>query len=468
MIRSPLMPHQKLICDFAYKRNAAAIFSDYGTGKTLCALAIADVAKMRRVLVISTKTSVKATWPDEIRIHTNFQYVILAGTKPHKRQQLAYGLELAQRNNGPYWEDAGRTVIFLVNYEGIPNIYEGLTSVNWDMIVCDESTKIKSVSARRTKIAWALAKRTKRRYIMTGFPVTENLSEIYAQIKFLGLSDGLGSSYYAFLNRFFVRVGNNNIPTKKAIQEIVKYIKDFTIRVTNETLKLPPKVYKEVRIDLTKKQTEASDSLNRTFKLELDKVQIDTQHIFTLITKSLQICDGFVQDSEGNLAMIDTNKDEAVLDVLDEIDIRKHKVVIWCAFLFSIKKLERILKRFRIPTLTLTGATKNENYVLSKFQTSREYNVLLATQKKAAESITLTSARYAIYYSNIWSYDSRGNSEARIRRKGSEKHESIIYVDILTKSEVEKKVYDCLRKKKNLIEELKKSFIEMGGKDVKT
>ena len=106
--------------------------------------------------------------------------------------------------------------------------------------------------------------------------------------------------------------------------------------------------------------------------------------------------------------------------------------------------------------------------MLSKFQTSREYNVLLATQKKAAESITLTSARYAIYYSNIWSYDSRGNSEARIRRKGSEKHESIIYVDILTKSEVEKKVYDCLRKKKNLIEELKKSFIEMGGKDVKT
>lgn len=466
MIRTKLMPHQAMICKLAHGRDYA-IFSDYGTGKTLCALALADVEKMKRVLVLSTKLSILATWPDEITTHTNLRYVVLVGNKKQKLNQLAYGLNISQRSSGSYWENSGDTVFFLVNYEGVPNIYHELTSVYWDMIVADESTKIKSVSSRRTKIAWALAKRTKRRYIMTGFPITENLAEIYAQVKFLGKSDALGKSYYEFLNKYFVRVGNSNIPKKKSIHEIIKHLKEFAVRVTNDTLKLPPAVYKEVKLDLTKQQTEAIESLNETFQLEFGRVRIDTQHIFTLITKSLQICDGFVQDQDGRFELIDTNKDEALLDVLDEINVRKHKVVIWCAFVASIKKLERILKRFNIPTLTLTGATKNENQVRTTFQNSKNYNVLLATQKKAAESITLTSARYAIYYSNIWSYDSRGNSEARIRRKGSEQHESIIYVDILTDSVVEKKVYDCLRKKKNLVKELKELFLEMGGNNVR-
>ena len=97
------------------------------------------------------------------------------------------------------------------------------------------------------------------------------------------------------------------------------------------------------------------------------------------------------------------------------------------------------------------------------FQKSRDYNVLICTQKKAAESVTLTSARYAIYYSNIWSNDARLNSEARIRRKGSEIHKSIIYIDLITKDSVEEKVYECLRKKKDLINELKTAFLEMKG-----
>jgi SNF2 family DNA or RNA helicase len=113
--------------------------------------------------------------------------------------------------------------------------------------------------------------------------------------------------------------------------------------------------------------------------------------------------------------------------------------------------------------LTLTGATEDTNKVVQMFQKSRDHNILICTQKKAAESVTLTSARFAIYYSNIWSNDARLNSEARIRRKGSEIHKGIMYIDLITKKSVEEKVYQCLRKKKDLINELKTAFLEMRG-----
>jgi len=161
------------------------------------------------------------------------------------------------------------------------------------------------------------------------------------------------------------------------------------------------------------------------------------------------------------LEIIDSNKDEALVETLEEIDITRNKVVIWCAFLFSVSKIEAILSKLGIRTLSLIGSTENANKVVQLFQNSRTHNVLICTQKKAAESVTLTAAKFSIYYSNIWSNDARLNSEARIRRKGSEIHSHIMYIDLITKNSIEEKVYECLRRKKDLINELKIAFLDM-------
>ena len=255
---------------------------------------------------------------------------------------------------------------------------------------------------------------------------------------------------------------------KNKVKELLQKLQTFCIHRTNASLKLPPKIYKKVDIEMTPQQKKLLEDFKATFRLELDKVKIDTQYIFALITKSLEICDGYVKDADGNVAVIPTNKDEALIDILDEIDARdyRHKVVIWCAHRFSIRKVERYLHRLKYGVLSLTGATEDENRVVQAFQHDKRYTILLATQKKAAESVTLTAGRYGLYYSNTWSYDLRANSEARIRRKGSEGHESIVYTDLVTTGTIEEKVYTCLRNKGNLIAELKEQFRKMkGGED---
>ena len=487
-IKTKLMEHQELVVRFCLEKNEfpyAGIFADYGTGKSLIALMIIEIMRsakenrFRSVLIVATTLAIETTWCDEIKKHSDFRFCILRGTAKAKVNLLQYAMGKVNDPNRYGYEsenDLKKPMLFLLNYEGVKSIHNELSRAGFDAVFCDESTKIKTYDAERTMAMYEVGGYIPYRYIMTGFPITENLAELYSQIKFLDRGKSFGDSYYAFINRYFVRLGQKIVVKKRAIKQIIDLISPFCIRVTNEILKLPPKTYKEVRLEMTDQQRELLTQLNDTFRLELGRVKIDTKYIFTLISKSLQICDVFVQhieyekDEKGKntkkiisseLEIVDTNKDEALIETLEAIDVTRNKVVIWCAFLFSVSKLETILRKLGIRSLSLTGATVDSNKVVQMFQRSREYNVLICTQKKAAESITLTSARYAIYYSNIWSNDARLNSEARIRRKGSEIHKSIMYIDLITKDSVEEKVYQCLRKKKDLINELKTAFLEM-------
>ncbi len=468
MIRTKLMKHQKMIVEFCRDKKYSAIFADYGTGKTLCALRLIDILpRMRKILVVSSKTAILSTWPDEIRKHSNFKYVHLLGYPRKKIQMLRLGLRHSYMAETSYASDVSAPTIFLINFDGVRNIASILQEIGFDMVIVDESTKIKSPRALRTKVLWSITRHARRRIIMTGFPITEHLGEIYSQIKFLDMGETFGNSYYAFLDKYFYKAGFKRILRRNSAKKIFKLISPFTVRVNNDVLNLPPKVYQQKLLEPTKQQRELFESLKEYFQLELGKVKIDTEYIFALINKSLQICDGFVQDDKGNLEVIETEKDRALIDLVDDIDPYKNKILIWAIFRFSIKKIRRIFKKIYgndIKIHTLTGATLDVNKVVKDFQYKKRHNILIATQKKAAESITLTNCKYAIYYSNSFSNDLRQNSEARIRRKGSEKHKSIIYTDLVLNNSIEGLVYECLRKKTSLIKELKSTFKSAGIK----
>lgn len=452
------MQHQKLMVAFSKNKDIFGWFGDFGIGKSLAALAYIQLRSFRKVLVISTKTSILSTWVDEVTTHSDFKYVLLVGTRQQKLYAMKMGILHGRTSSGPYHADKKPVVIFLLNFDGVKNIYTELEELNPDFVLLDESTKIKSPKSMRTKILWSFGKHVERKGIMTGFPITESLQDLYSQIKFLDDGESLGKSYYSFLDTYFRKAGFKYYPRKKRIPQLMEKIKPFCIRVTNDVIKLPPKMYKTIHVDPTAQQIKLFDELNSMFRVEFGKVKVSTDYIFALLNKSLQICDGFIQDSEKNVEPMQTNKDPYLLDILEEIDPFKNKVLIWTAFLFSTRKLHRLLSKQYPKVQILSGETKNEHEVIDRFQNDTKHNILIATQKKASASITLTNCRYAVYYSNTWSYDERSNSEARIRRKGSERHQSIIYTDLTTKGTVEQKVLDCLLKKKNLVDELKEEF----------
>ena len=502
-VYTKLMKHQEDIVEFCKDKPYAGIFAEYGTGKTLCTLKLTEVAKWSKVLVVCSKTAILATWPAEITKHTDFNYVYLVGTKQQRIDALSLGLRKARQQPSAYTAEYLRPTMFLINFDGVKSIYNELVASSMDCIIVDESTKIKYPTTMRTKVLWALSKTIPRRFCLTGWPITESPQDLYSQIKFLDRGVTFGNSYQGFMDKYFAKIGYKRVPKKGAPEAIINAVGGFCIRVTNEALNLPPKTYITKEIKQSEQQIKALRQLKDYMQIDVGKVSISTEYIFTKLIKTLEICDGFVKDNwwkqdgdliacnkcghtevyaedgakteegkkiarrtkcikcghTGNYELIDTDKDEALFDLLEEIDVTHHKVIIWTPFTFTLKKLELLCKNQKPPIecCTLSGATEDVKGVVDKFMHSKT-NVLLATTKKASESLNLTNCNVAIYYSNEWSYDRRANSEARIYRKGSEKHAHVIYVDFVTKGTLEELVFNCLSKKKDLVNELKEMF----------
>jgi SNF2 family DNA or RNA helicase len=104
--------------------------------------------------------------------------------------------------------------ILLMNVEafstkkGLQFALKFLNSHNTLMAV-DESTTIKTPSAKRTKSILALAEIAKYRRILTGSPVTKSPLDLYTQCGFLN-EEILGfTSYYAFRSRYAHMVERN-------------------------------------------------------------------------------------------------------------------------------------------------------------------------------------------------------------------------------------------------------------------
>ncbi len=466
MIKTPLLDQQINILKFAKDKTYFGVFASYGSGKSLAALAIAKYKRFKKILIVSTKTSVIATWPDQIKEHTNFKYTTLLGTRKQKLEALYRGLRLSNIEATPYHTSKSFYTVFLINFEGVRSIYHELVYVGFDFLVIDESTKIKNPKADRTKVIWLLGDEVHNKCIMTGFPVTESIGDLYSQIKFLDEGEALGTSYYWFLRQYFVMIGPKRVIRRYSSKKIIKKIKKFCIVISDKDLNLPDKIYKQIKVPMTTQQEKLLYELENYFELELGKIKLELKYIFSLINKSLQVCNGYVSDNDNNLEVIDTNKDKVLMELLDEIDYKKNKIIVWFSFRFSLFKIKRLLKKMHIGCTTIVGGlTDNELMVnYKKFQFGKT-NILLATQKKGAESLNLHSCRYAIYYSNTWSYDNRSQSEARIRRKGSEKlFKSVMYIDILTDKSPEVRILKCLKQKKKLVEILLDEFIKKGGK----
>ena len=118
---------------------------------------------------------------------------------------------------------------------------EALANWNPDMIICDESQRIKTPGAKQSKAMHRLGKRAKYKLTLTGTPVTQGPLDFFSQYKFLDPSI-FGNSYYAFRARYAVMggyerkqvVGYNNLP------ELIRKAHSIAFRVTKEeALDLP-------------------------------------------------------------------------------------------------------------------------------------------------------------------------------------------------------------------------------------
>lgn len=186
--------------------GACCLLMDMGTGKTISTVAVAGRMYLdgyiQRLLIIAP-TSVCAVWPAEFEKFGDFpsRVALLLGDHKTRVQKLKWLTSPAPTGRPEPLR------VEVINYESCWRLKSSDGRVDYlqqfgaDMVVCDESQRIKSPSAKQSKGVWALGSLARYRMILSGTPIQKDTRDIWSQWHFLNPAT-FPMSYHAFQNRY--------------------------------------------------------------------------------------------------------------------------------------------------------------------------------------------------------------------------------------------------------------------------
>jgi len=457
--------HQLQAYHFAMNLPAAALFLEMGTGKSKVAVDVAVNKGCKTILIVCPK-SVLGVWPKQFALHAgvNVETVVPKGSTAAKKAQVA--LEAVER-----CERIGRPVAVIVNYETVwrEGFAEFVLSREWDMVILDESHKIKAPGGKASMFCYKLGQKARNKLILTGTPAPHSPLDVYAQYRFL--DPGIfGTSFNAFKTRYAVMGGYegreiiayrmmrtlpNGRPNPyydpKLAREWEEKLHSVSFRVRSaDVLQLPEAIHETRTFELSPKASRIYRQLEDEFYAQVDAGEITVSNALTKLLRLQQITSGFVRNDDGQDVEIDTGKAELLADVLDDID-PSEPVVVFCRFQHDLDVVRKVVEAR--PKGNRYGELSGRRNDLAKDSTFPENVDVLGVQIQAGGAgIDLTRARYAIYYSLGFSLGDYEQSLARVHRPGQTR--TTYYYHLLAEGTVDEKVYRALRARKNVVEEV--------------
>jgi len=340
-----------------------------------------------------------------------------------------------------------------VSKKAVEFMYKIIMS-NKVMLVVDESSRIKTPGAKRTKVITKFAKDVKYKRIMTGTPVTKGPEDVYSQFKFLDPFILGYDSYYSFRARYCVMGGyeNRQIVSYNNIDELTNSIEGHSFRVLKkDCLDLPDKIYQRHPVELSKKQRKLYDQLRKDFVTELEGEHLSAPEAITRLLRMQQIICGWFPTEEGGMEIDEKNtRLTALIDLLPDIEC---KVIIWARFKRDIKAIGVALGD---KAVSYYGEVSNDDreIAVDRFQNDPKVRYFIGQPQSGGIGLTLTAAECAIYYSNSFDLETRMQSEDRCHRIGTKNN--VTYIDFESPKTIDTKIINALREKKNLADTITK------------
>ena len=456
--------HQLTALEKSWNKENYAYFMEMGTGKTKVLIdniaMLYDKGKINAALIVAPKGVVK-TWyeqelpthlPDHIENVTVLWQSNITKGQQEKLESL-YEIETALH-------------ILIMNVEALSTekgvkFASKFINSHKAMMAIDESTTIKTPSARRTKNIIGIGKHAKYRRIMTGSPITKNPLDLYTQCEFLDpwLLDF--SSYYAFRNRYAemktMHLRGRSIQVVDKFQnlgELSETVKGFSYRVLKEDcLDLPEKVFIKRHVTLTPDQKKLYEQMKKAAMAVLNGKVNTTTTVLTQLMRLHQITCGHFTADDGTSQAVESNRLKELMDILEDVE---GKVIIWANYQMSVGEIiQALVKKYGEESYVhyygLTPQEDRQDFI-RKFQNDPKCRFIVGTPQTGGYGITLTQANTVIYYSNGYDLEKRLQSEDRAHRIGQKK--TVTYIDLIAEDTVDEKIVKALRDKINIASEV--------------
>jgi SNF2 family DNA or RNA helicase len=456
--------HQLTALEKSWNKENFAYFMEMGTGKTKVLIdnlaMLYDKGKVDSALIIAPKGVVKTWYEQELPTHLpnhieNVTVLWQSNITKGQQEKLESLFEIETALH-----------ILIMNVEAL-STEKGVKFANKFLnshkvlMAIDESTTIKTPTAKRTKNIIGLGKYAKYRRIMTGSPVTKNPLDLYSQCEFLDPYLLDFTSYYAFRNRYAemktMHLRGRSIQVVdefKNLGELSDTVKKFSERILKEDcLDLPPKNWIKRHITLSKEQKKAYEQMKKAAMAVLNGKVTTTMTVLTQLMRLHQITCGHFTADDGSTQLIPNNRITELMNILEETE---GKAIIWANYQKDMTQiLDNINKEYGPGSVVdYYGLTPQEDRQdnIRKFQSDPKCRFLVGTPSTGGYGITLTAANTVIYYSNGYDLEKRLQSEDRAHRIGQKKN--VTYIDIICEETVDEKIVKALRDKINIASEV--------------
>ena len=482
-IKKALKSYQIPAVIHATSLDASANFSVPGSGKTWMAYATYFIEKSRKnvnkLLVVGPNSSFKP-WENEYFEMTGESGDIqrITGTQNERRKILG---------SSDFFE------IFLVNYFIVAKEFRPLLqmlSENKFMLIVDESHHFKNPNSQAADALLQLSKLAKKRMILSGTPVPNNYDDLWSQFTFLYPNYQV---FGDFVNYQFSLSNYADSPVEQ-LEFVKDQIDPFYTRISKKQLGLPPVKIHRIPVPMSKIQKrvynairghiKSGEHVNRGDEISAQKWRkaamiylIECATDPSLLKKSSQYEERpiaeeglSIQDSIDSYHTMEIPKKiETACDLVKQIISKKDpqtkknsKVIVWCSFVNSIKKLEKMLVNYKpisiygaIPKDEEDDPSDNREIRIENFKTEPDCNLLIANPASLAESVSLHKACHnAIYLDRTYNGGHYMQSLERIHRIGIPQGTKTEYYILQSKDSIDLNIDARLEDKKDMMLEI--------------
>ena len=368
----------------------------------------------------------------------------------------------------PYFVTPQPPAMIIMNYEAL--LYSGGDWLDrfikrYDgriMLTADESTRFKNFQSRTANRMIALSPYAKVVRELTGAPMTQNVMDLWPQLRFIGQLSGINP--YQFRNTYAVMggyLGKQVIGLKNEDR-----LNDLLARCTFRAYKkdwtdLPPKVFPPPReVVLSKRQRELYKEMEDDLMVMLDDEAVTAPMVITCLEKLQQISSGFLIGDDGTTHdLVEPKLNPKALEIRAVCEEAGGKVLVFCRHRRAVDHLVEVLRDFN-PAVMRGGMSRQEmDFEKIKFNERREHRVMIAQSSVGGMGHTLLGGSgrdrcsLTVFSENSFSLGDRMQAEDRNHRHGQDSA-CVTYVDVIS-SRVEAKITQALQKKLNWIDMLR-------------
>ena len=305
-----------------------------------------------------------------------------------------------------------------------------------------------------------LGKVVPHRYLVTGTPLAENPTDVFAQYKFLdptifGTNLGNFRDEYEVIDPIMTaRIGHRILDKEHPYKNLDKlHDKMFSCAFYVESsVELPEQTDIEYKFSMPTKTEKLYHQVFKEKVAEMNGLWLSSDNVLTTVLRLQQITSGYaavenIDTKEHKILNVDKARIEALSGLLEEFP-KDEPVVIFARFTKDLKNIHKVCRELGLTSSEVSGSKDT----LKEWKKGKT-QVLAVQYTAGSESIDLTRARYCIYYSMTQRLALYEQSRKRIHRPGQTK--PVVYYHMIETMKkgltIDEKMYQALRNKQDIV-----------------